>query len=173
MACLFACLIPSITIFLKFGWELASFVVFTFISLLSKKEIAFQCNFPLKGGFSSKLRRQVKKGLLSPTTITFDMQGRAFFIQFSIRTGVMFSPPAVIISSLALPVMKSQPFSSILPRSPERTKPYRSIVLLVSSGFFKYPIITFRPLRQIYPSASLYFYFFMIVSHPDIGTPIQ
>jgi hypothetical protein len=41
------------------------------------------------------------------------------FITSSMLTGEIFSPPAVMISSLILPVMYKKPSESILPVSPE------------------------------------------------------
>ena len=55
----------------------------------------------------SKMTLNVKKAdknfFLSPTTTTFDRHGNLSLIAFSIGTGAMFSPPAVIINSLILP----------------------------------------------------------------------
>ena len=46
----------------------------------------------------------------------------------------MFSPPAVMMSSLTRPVMKSTPSGVILPESPEWRKPWGSMVFCVSTG---------------------------------------
>jgi hypothetical protein len=42
---------------------------------------------------------------LSPMTMQLETATMAAFISFSIRTGGMFSPPAVIINSLIRPVI--------------------------------------------------------------------
>ena len=89
--------------------------------MLARKVAAFFYKLPLMGGSSSKLKVQAKKGFCSPTTMTLDRQGSAFLISFSIKTGGTFSPPAVIMSSFALPVMKSNPSLLSFPRSPEWT----------------------------------------------------
>ena len=51
----------------------------------------------------------------SPITIILLIGGQNSLTQSSILTGATFSPPAVIINSFILPVMKSKPFSSIFP----------------------------------------------------------
>lgn len=74
---------------------------------------------PLHGGSSFKATKQVKNFFISPITITLEMNGNADLISFSIRIGGTFSPPAVMISSFALPVMNRTPSFVILPLSPE------------------------------------------------------
>jgi hypothetical protein len=66
--------------------------------------------------------------------ITLARNGRAALISFSIRTGGIFYPPAVMISSLTLPVMKRTPYGVIFPESPEWRKPCGSMVFCVSTG---------------------------------------
>jgi len=56
------------------------------------------------------------------------MNGRFSRIIFSISTGATFSPPAVIMISLILPVMFRFSNLSSLPTSPLCKKPYSSIV---------------------------------------------
>ena len=84
--------------------------------------------------------------------------------------GATFSPPAVMINSLILPVIYKNPFSSIFPKSPLWKNPYVSITSLVASSFPRYPIIMFLPLQQISPMPfSSGFYMFTSVpnrAHP-------
>lgn len=75
--------------------------------------------FPLPGGSSFKATKQLKNFFISPITITLEMKGRADLISFSIKIGGTFYPPAVIMSSFALPVMNSTPSFVIFPLSPE------------------------------------------------------
>ena len=86
------------------------------------------------------------KYLLSPTIIAFDIHYKLFLISYSINTGAIFSPPAVIINSFNLPVMYKFPFLSIYPISPLCKNPFLSIVFLVSSSLLWYPTNLFLPL---------------------------
>mmetsp|Transcript_17424 Transcript_17424/g.20240 ORF Transcript_17424/g.20240 Transcript_17424/m.20240 type:complete len:200 (+) Transcript_17424:8-607(+) len=56
--------------------------------------------------------------LSSPITITLLIIGQMFLRESSISTGATFSPPAVMISSLILPVILTNPSPSLVPRSP-------------------------------------------------------
>ena len=56
---------------------------------------------------------------LSPITMQFATDFISFLISFSIRTGAIFSPPPVMMSSLILPVMIKLPFLYNLPTSHE------------------------------------------------------
>mmetsp|Transcript_42352 Transcript_42352/g.83187 ORF Transcript_42352/g.83187 Transcript_42352/m.83187 type:complete len:216 (+) Transcript_42352:795-1442(+) len=76
---------------------------------------------------------------LSPTIITFDMNGQLALMVSSMGMGAMFSPPAVMISSLIRPVMYTRPFSSICPTSPECSQPLSSIASLHLSSLLMYP----------------------------------
>jgi hypothetical protein len=68
------------TIFLNTGLFIASFTVLMLHPLDYRKSIADFYNFPLIGGSYFKLIKQVRYFLKSPTTITLDKQGKAFFI---------------------------------------------------------------------------------------------
>lgn len=91
---------------------------------------------------------------LSPITTTCENIGKIVLITFSISTGATFYPPAVISSSLILPVMAKLPFFYTMPTSPECTNPFLSTVFLVYYSFLKYPIKQLRPLKHIYPLPS-------------------
>mmetsp|Transcript_10722 Transcript_10722/g.39724 ORF Transcript_10722/g.39724 Transcript_10722/m.39724 type:complete len:256 (+) Transcript_10722:159-926(+) len=93
---------------------------------------------------------------LSPIIITLEMPGRRDFSLSSIGTGAMFSPPAVMISSLMRPVMPSRlVVGSTFPTSPECNHPSASTVSSVFSALCMYPIITCRPRKQTSPSPGL------------------
>lgn len=126
-------LTPSLTVLMSHPWS-------------AKYSWVVLSSFPLPGIYYLRASRQVRYFFMSPTTITFDMKGRVALISFSIRIGGIFSPPAVIISSFARPVMNRIPSAVKIPLSPEWRYPYSSIDFAVSSGFLKYPMKVFRPL---------------------------
>mmetsp|Transcript_26240 Transcript_26240/g.81057 ORF Transcript_26240/g.81057 Transcript_26240/m.81057 type:complete len:257 (-) Transcript_26240:1408-2178(-) len=92
---------------------------------------------------------------LSPTMTTLDSAGQCRLIASSTGTGAMFSPPAVMMSSLMRPVMYTCPSASMRPTSPEWSHPSPSMVSCDFSALFMYPIMTWRPRKQISPSPGL------------------
>ena len=126
-----ALLSPFIIISLNFGFFRAYSIVLAPQPLFASIYWQEISSLPLAGGYSFRDNKQVRYFLWSPTTITFAKKGMAYLISFYMMTGGMFSPPAVMMSSFALPVMNNTLFSSSLPRSPECKKPSSSIVLLV------------------------------------------
>jgi hypothetical protein len=66
-----------------------------------------------------KVIKAAKNLYPSPTIIMLLITLVKFLMLSSRITGAMFSPPAVIISSLILPVMYTNPSLSTLPVSPE------------------------------------------------------
>jgi hypothetical protein len=79
--------------------------------------------FPVPGADSLIAIRQVKNFLLSPTSMTWLTNGNSANNSCSMISGGIFSPPAVIISYLTLPVINKTPVLSILPISPECKNP--------------------------------------------------
>lgn len=71
---------------------------------------------------------------LSPTRNAFDKAEISFFTKCSICTGGIFSPPAVMISSLILPVMYTKPLLSIYPISPVLSHPSSIASFVFSSS---------------------------------------
>mmetsp|Transcript_28345 Transcript_28345/g.34526 ORF Transcript_28345/g.34526 Transcript_28345/m.34526 type:complete len:205 (+) Transcript_28345:239-853(+) len=78
-------------------------------------DVARACPVSLSEGTPSsststrRQRRMVKNLRLSPIAIQFDKAGMAALNWSSINTGGMFSPPAVIMSSLMRPVIDMKP----------------------------------------------------------------
>jgi len=66
-----------------------------------------------------RVMKQDKNCLSSPMTIIYEAMGQSSWNLYSIGSGATFSPPAVMISSLILPVITKKPSSSNFPRSPE------------------------------------------------------
>lgn len=130
-----ALLIPYINTFLMFGCFIAYCTVVTSIPLYFKISRQLTSSFPLPKGSSFKVTIHVKYFLPSPTTIMLEMKGMKDLIWSSMRTGGIFSPPAVMINSLTRPVIKSTFYLFIFPKSPECRYPFSSKTLLVSSGF--------------------------------------
>ena len=64
---------------------------------------------------------------LSPTNMALESTGNSLLMWFSMSTGGMFSPPAVITSSFTLPVMKRNLSSSNHPKSPVSIQPSSKI----------------------------------------------
>lgn len=129
---------PRLIISLTLGQRIAYWMVFAFEPYFLRTSMTSSASsLGLLGSFSFKQIRQLRYFLISPMTTTWDTMDNALTISFSIRTGGMFSPPAVTISSFILPVIYKMPLESILPSSPEWTKPFRSIALQVSSSFLK------------------------------------
>ena len=80
--------------------------------------------------------------------------GQIVLSESSINTGATFSPPAVIISSLILPVIFTNPSLSFVPRSPEWMYPSASRVSRVACSLLRYPMKLFLPLKHTSPSFS-------------------
>jgi len=100
--------------------------------------------------------------LLSPIIMQLEMPSQVALILSSIGTGAMFSPPAPMISSLKRPVIRTIPRASFTPSSPECSQPSSSIdssffALICAtcsaprSGLAAYPIMMWRPRKQISP----------------------
>ena len=95
--------------------------------------------------------RAVKNFHWSPITTMFQAIGHNSRNTCSISSGAIFSPPAVIISSLIQPVISRKPSLSRKPKSPLCTYPYESIVSQVAFSLLMYPTNIFHPLKQTSP----------------------
>ena len=94
---------PFFIISLTFGQLIASLIVLAEDPFFLR--ISTTSSLSSSGVLVLRQRRTVRYLRLSPITTAMETIGRAAVISFSINTGGMFSPPAVIISSLSLPVM--------------------------------------------------------------------
>lgn len=113
---------------LNFGWFLAYSTFEISIPLAYRNYLALFSILPLAGGSSFRQIKQVKYFLPSPIAMTLAKNGNINFISFSIKTGGMFYPPAVMISYLTRPVMNRIFLSLSLPISPECKYPSLSKV---------------------------------------------
>ena len=87
---------------------------------------------PSPSGTCRRVTNIVLYFLLSPTIMTLEIAGRKDLRASSTGTGAMFSPPAVMMSSLMRPVMLSKSvFGSMAPTSPLCNHPSSSMLSLV------------------------------------------
>ena len=93
------------------------------------KSFSVKAPSSLGSGTWRRVRITVLYLRLSPIIIALEMPGRSSLSLSSTGTGAMFSPPAVMMSSLMRPVMASMSVSaSTLPTSPDLSQPSSSMV---------------------------------------------